>query len=113
MANFLDINGVKTLKYYFEKLVESKGSSNSDIDNGVINDGDGGNGFVTVKNLAYYHKKLLQSQKLNETVENIVIDALSNNESEAKSQIYSSVEAIVDKKMNETMTWNTKYPENI
>lgn len=25
MANFLDINGVKTLKYYFEKLVENKG----------------------------------------------------------------------------------------
>ena len=55
MTKFLDINGVKTLKYYFEKLVESKGSSDSDIDNGVINDGDGGNGFVTVKNLAYYH----------------------------------------------------------
>lgn len=113
MTKFLDINGVKTLKYYFEKLVESKGSSDSDIDNGVINDGDGGNGFVTVKNLAYYHKMLLQSQKLNETVESIVVDALSNNESEAKSQIYSGVEAIVDKKMNETMTWNTKYPENI
>ena len=111
MTKFLDINGVKTLKYYFEKLVESKGSSDSDIDNGVINDGDGGNGFVTVKNLAYYHKKLLQSQKA--TVENIVVDALNNNESEAKSQIYSGVEAIVDKKMNETMTWNTKYPENI
>ncbi len=113
MAKYLDINGVKTLKDYFEKLVESKGSSDSDIDNGVINDGDGGNGFVTVKNLAYYHKMLLQSQKLNETVESIVVDALSNNESEAKSQIYSGVEAIVDKKMNETMTWNTKYPENI
>ena len=109
MANFLDINGVKTLKYYFEKLVESKGSSNSDIDNGVINDGDGGNGFVTVKNLAYYHKKLLQSQKLNETVENIVVDALTSNESEAKSQIYSGVEAIIDEKMK----WNTNYPENI
>ena len=111
MAKFLDINGVKTLKYHFEKLVENKGAADSDIDNGVINDGDGGNGFVTVKNLAYYHKKLLQSQK--ETVESIVVDALNNNESEAKSQIYSSVEAIVDKKMNETMTWNTKYPENI
>lgn len=111
MAKFLDINGVKTLKYYFEKLVESKGAADSDIDNGVLKDGDGGNGFVTVKNLAYYHKKLLQSQKA--TVESIVVDALSNNESEAKSQIYSSVEAIVDKKMNETMTWNTKYPENI
>ena len=109
MANFLDINGVKTLKYYFEKLVESKGSSNSDIDNGVINDGDGGNGFVTVKNLAYYHKMLLQSQKLNETVESIVADALSNNESETKSQIYSGVEAIIDEKMK----WNTNYPENI
>lgn len=109
MANFLDINGVKTLKYYFEKLVESKGSSDSDIDNGVINDGDGGNGFVTVKNLAYYHKKLLQSQKLNETVENIVVDALTSNESEAKSQIYSGVEAIIDEKMK----WNTNYPENI
>ena len=109
MANFLDINGVKTLKYYFEKLVESKGSSNSDIDNGVINDGDGGNGFVTVKNLAYYHKKLLQSQKLNETVENIVVDALTSNESEAKSQIYSGVEAIIDEKMK----WSTDYPENI
>ena len=109
MANFLDINGVKTLKYYFEKLVESKGSSNSDIDNGVINDGDGGNGFVTVKNLAYYHKKLLQSQKLNETVENIVVDALTSNESEAKSQIYSGVEAIIDEKMK----WSTEYPENI
>ena len=109
MANFLDINGVKTLKYYFEKLVESKGSSDSDIDNGVINDGDGGNGFVTVKNLAYYHKMLLQSQKLNETVESIVVDALSNNESEAKSQIYSGVEAIIDEKMK----WNTNYPENI
>ena len=108
MANFLDINGVKTLKYYFEKLVESKGSSDSDIDNGVINDGDGGNGFVTVKNLAYYHKKLLQSQKLNETVENIVIDALSNN-GEAKSQIYSGVEAIIDEKMK----WSTEYPKNI
>ena len=111
MAKFLDINGVKTLKYYFEKLVESKGSSESDIDNGVLNDGNGGNGFVTVKNLAYYHKMLLQSQK--KTVESIVVGALSNNEGEAKSQIYSSVEAIVDKKMNETMTWNTKYPENI
>ena len=111
MANFLDINGVKTLKYYFEKLVENKGAADSDIDNGVINGGNGGNGFVTVKNLAYYHKKLLQSQK--ETVESIVVDALSNNESETKSQIYSGVEAIVDKKMNETMTWNTKYPENI
>ena len=113
MTKFLDINGVKTLKYYFEKLVESKGSSDSDIDNYVMKDGDGGNGFVTVKNLAYYHKKLLQSQKLNETVENIVMDALTNNEGEVKSQIYSGVEAIVDKKMNETMTWNTKYPENI
>ena len=111
MAFFLDINGVKTLKYYFEKLVESKGAADSDIDNGVIKGGDGGNGFVTVKNLAYYHKQLLQSQK--ETVESIVVDALSNNEGETKSQIYSSVEAIVDKKMNETMTWNTKYPENI
>ena len=111
MTKFLDINGVKTLKYYFEKLVESKGSSDSDIDNYVMKDGDGGNGFVTVKNLAYYHKQLLQSQKA--TVENIVVNALSNNESEAKSQIYSGVEAIVDKKMNETMTWNTKYPENI
>ena len=111
MTKFLDINRVKTLKYYFEKLVENKGAADSDIDNGVINDGDGGNGFVTVKNLAYYHKKLLQSQKA--TVENIVVDALNNNESEAKSQIYSGVEAIVDKKMNETMTWNTKYPENI
>ena len=50
MTNFLDINGVKTLKYYFEKLVESKGSSDSDIDNYVMKDGDGGNGFVTVKN---------------------------------------------------------------
>ena len=109
MANFLDINGVKTLKYYFEKLVESKGSSDSDIDNGVINDGDGGNGFVTVKNLAYYHKMLLQSQKLNEAVESIVVDALSNNESEAKSQIYSGVEAIIDEKMK----WSTDYPENI
>ena len=109
MANFLDINGVKTLKYYFEKLVESKGSSDSDIDNGVINDGDGGNGFVTVKNLAYYHKMLLQSQKLNETVESIVVDALNNNESEAKSQIYSGVEAIIDEKMK----WSTDYPENI
>ena len=109
MANFLDINGVKTLKYYFERLVENKGAADSDIDNGVINDGDGGNGFVTVKNLAYYHKKLLQSQKLNETVENIVVDALTSNESEAKSQIYSSVEAIVDEKMK----WNTNYPENI
>ena len=109
MANFLDINGVKTLKYYFEKLVESKGSSDSDIDNGVINDGDGGNGFVTVKNLAYYHKMLLQSQKLNEGVESIVVDALSNNESEAKSQIYSGVEAIIDEKMK----WSTDYPENI
>ena len=109
MANFLDINGVKTLKYYFEKLVESKGSSNSDIDNGVINDGDGGNGFVTVKNLAYYHKMLLQSQKLNEAVASIVVDALSNNESEAKSQIYSGVEAIIDEKMK----WSTEYPENI
>ena len=111
MAKYLDINGVKTLKYYFEKLVESKGAADSDIDNGVINAGDGGNGFVTVRNLAYYHNKLLQSQK--KTVESIVVDALSNNESESKSQIYSSVEAIVDKKMNETMTWNTKYPENI
>ena len=109
MANFLDINGVKTLKYYFEKLVESKGSSDSDIDNGVINDGDGGNGFVTVKNLAYYHKMLLQSQKLNEAVESIVVDALNNNESEAKSQIYSGVEAIIDEKMK----WSTDYPENI
>ena len=109
MTRFLDINGVKTLKYYFEKLVESKGSSDSDIDNGVINDGDGGNGFVTVKNLAYYHKMLLQSQKLNETVESIVVDALSNNESEAKSQIYSGVEAIIDEKMK----WSTDYPENI
>ena len=109
MAYFLDINGVKTLKYYFEKLVESKGSSDSDIDNGVINDGDGGNGFVTVKNLAYYHKMLLQSQKLNETVESIVVDALNNNESEAKSQIYSGVEAIIDEKMK----WSTDYPENI
>ena len=52
MTNFLDINGVKTLKYYFERLVENKGAADSDIDNGVINDGDGGNGFVTVKNLA-------------------------------------------------------------
>ena len=111
MTNFLDINGVKTLKYYFEKLVESKGAADSDIDDYVMKDVDGGNGFVTVKNLAYYHKQLLKSQK--ETVENIVVNALSNNESEAKSQIYSSVEAIVDKKMNETMTWNTKYPENI
>lgn len=111
MAKYLDINGVKTLKYYFEKLVESKGAADSDIENDVINGGNGGNGFVTVKNLAYYHKKLLQSQK--ETVESIVVDALSNDKGEAKSQIYSSVEAIVDKKMNETMTWNTKYPENI
>ena len=109
MTKFLDINGVKTLKYYFEKLVESKGSSDSDIDNYVMKDGDGGNGFVTVKNLAYYHKKLLQSQKLNETVESIVVDALSNNESEAKSQIYSGVEAIIDEKMK----WSTDYPENI
>ena len=109
MTKFLDINGVKTLKYYFEKLVESKGSSDSDIDNGVINDGDGGNGFVTVKNLAYYHKMLLQSQKLNEDVESIVVDALSNNESGAKSQIYSGVEAIIDEKMK----WSTDYPENI
>ena len=109
MAKYLDINGVKTLKYYFEKLVESKGSSESDIDNGVINDGDGGNGFVTVKNLAYYHKMLLQSQKLNEAVESIVVDALSNNESGAKSQIYSGVEAIIDEKMK----WSTDYPENI
>ena len=108
MAKFLDINGLNTLKYYFEKLVENKGATDSDIDNGVINDGDGGNSFVTVKNLAYYHKKLLQSQKLNETVENIVIDALSNN-GEAKSQIYSGVEAIIDEKMK----WNTEYPENI
>ena len=107
MTKFLDINGVKTLKYYFEKLVESKGSSDSDIDNGVINDGDGGNGFVTVKNLAYYHKQLLKSQK--ETVESIVVDALNNNESEAKSQIYSGVEAIIDEKMK----WSTDYPENI
>ena len=109
MTKFLDINGVKTLKYYFEKLVESKGSSDSDIDNGVINDGDGGNGFVTVKNLAYYHKMLLQSQKLNEAVESIVVDALSNNESGAKSQIYSGVESIIDEKMK----WSTDYPENI
>lgn len=109
MTKFLDINGVKTLKYYFEKLVESKGSSDSDIDNGVINDGDGGNGFVTVKNLAYYHKMLLQSQKLNEAVESIVVDALNNNESETKSQIYSGVEAIIDEKMK----WSTDYPENI
>ena len=109
MTRFLDINGVKTLKYYFEKLVESKGSSDSDIDNGVINDGDGGNGFVTVKNLAYYHKMLRQSQKVNEAVGSIVVDALSNNESEAKSQIYSGVEAIIDEKMK----WNTEYPENI
>ena len=109
MTKFLDINGVKTLKYYFEKLVESKGSSDSDIDNYVMKDGDGGNGFVTVKNLAYYHKMLLQSQKLNETVESIVVDALSNNESEAKSQIYSGVEAIIDEKMK----WSTEYPENI
>ena len=109
MAKFLDINGVKTLKYYFEKLVESKGSSDSDIDNYVMKDGDGGNGFVTVKNLAYYHKKLLQSQKLNETVENIVMDALTNNEGEVKSQIYSGVEAIIDEKMK----WSTEYPENI
>ena len=109
MAKYLDINGVKTLKYYFEKLVESTGSSDSDIDNGVINDGDGGNGFVTVKNLAYYHKMLLQSQKLNEAVESIVVDALSNNESGAKSQIYSGVEAIIDEKMK----WSTDYPENI
>ena len=109
MTKFLDINGVKTLKYYFEKLVESKGSSDSDIDNGVINVGDGGNGFVTVKNLAYYHKMLLQSQKLNEAVESIVVDALSNNESGAKSQIYSGVEAIIDEKMK----WSTDYPENI
>ena len=109
MTKFLDINGVKTLKYYFEKLVESKGSSDSDIDNYVMKDGDGGNGFVTVKNLAYYHKQLLQSQKLNEAVESIVVDALSNNESEAKSQIYSGVEAIIDEKMK----WSTDYPENI
>ena len=109
MTKFLDINGVKTLKYYFEKLVESKGSSDSDIDNGVINEGDGGNGFVTVKNLAYYHKMLLQSQKLNEAVESIVVDALSNNESEAKSQIYSGVETIIDEKMKRS----TDYPENI
>ena len=109
MTKFLDINGVKTLKYYFEKLVESKGSSDSDIDNCVINDGDGGNGFVTVKNLAYYHKMLLQSQKLNEAVESIVVDALSNNESGAKSQIYSGVESIIDEKMK----WSTDYPENI
>ena len=109
MAKFLDINGVKTLKYYFEKLVENKGAADSDIDNGVMNDGDGGNGFVTVKNLAYYHKQLLRSQKLNETVESIVVDALNNDKGEAKSQIYSSVEAIVDEKM----TWNTEYPKNI
>ena len=109
MANFLDINGVKTLKYYFEKLVESKGAADSDIDDYVMKDVDGGNGFVTVKNLAYYHKMLLQSQKLNETVESIVVDALSNNESEAKSQIYSGVEAIIDEKMK----WSTDYPENI
>ena len=109
MAKYLDINGVKTLKYYFEKLVESKGAADSDIDNGVINGGNGGNGFVTVRNLAYYHKMLLQSQKLNETVESIVVDALSNNESEAKSQIYSGVEAIIDEKMK----WSTDYPENI
>lgn len=107
MAKFLDINGVKTLKYYFEKLVENKGAADSDIDNGVINDGDGGNGFVTVKNLAYYHKMLLQSQK--ETVESIVVDALNNDKGEAKSQIYSGVEAIIDEKMK----WNTNYPENI
>ena len=49
MTKFLDINGVKTLKYYFEKLVESKGSSDSDIDNGVINDGDGGNNITNCK----------------------------------------------------------------
>ena len=109
MTKFLDINGVKTLKYYFEKLVDNKGADDSDIDNGVMNDGDGGNGFVTVKNLAYYHKMLLQSQKLNETVESIVVDALNNNESEAKSQIYSGVEAIIDEKMK----WSTDYPENI
>ena len=109
MAKFLDINGVKTLKYYFEKLVESKGAADSDIDDYVMKDVDGGNGFVTVKNLAYYHKMLLQSQKLNETVESIVVDALSNNESEAKSQIYSGVEAIIDEKMK----WSTEYPENI
>ena len=109
MTKFLDINGVKTLKYYFEKLVESKGAADSDIDNYVMKDGDGGNGFVTVKNLAYYHKKLLQSQKLNETVENIVMNALTNNEGEAKSQIYSGVEAIIDEKMK----WSTEYPENI
>ena len=109
MANFLDINGVKTLKYYFERLVENKGAADSDIDNGVIHDGDGGNGFVTVKNLAYYHKKLLQSQKLNETVENIVIDALNNDGGEVKSQIYSGVEAIIDEKMK----WSIDYPENI
>ena len=109
MAKFLDINGVKTLKYYFEKLVDNKGAADSDIDNGVMNEGDGGNGFVTVKNLAYYHKMLLQSQKLNEAVESIVVDALNNNESEAKSQIYSGVEAIIDEKMK----WSTDYPENI
>ena len=109
MAKYLDINGVKTLKYYFEKLVDNKGAADSDIDNGVMNDGDGGNGFVTVKNLAYYHKMLLQSQKLNETVESIVVDALTSNESEAKSQIYSGVEAIIDEKMK----WSTEYPENI
>ena len=107
MTKFLDINGVKTLKYYFEKLVDNKGAADSDIENDVIKGGNGGNGFVTVKNLAYYHKKLLQSQK--ETVESIVVDALSNNESEAKSQIYSGVEAIIDEKMK----WSTDYPENI
>ena len=107
MAKYLDINGVKTLKDYFEKLVKSKGAADSDIENDVIKGGNGGNGFVTVKNLAYYHKKLLQSQK--ETVESIVVDALSNNESEAKSQIYSGVEAIIDEKMK----WSTNYPENI
>ena len=52
---------------------------------------------------------LLQSQKLNEAVESIVVDALNNNESEAKSQIYSGVEAIIDEKMK----WSTDYPENI
>lgn len=107
MSKFLDLGGLRTFTSYIKQYVENKASSDSDIDNAVINNGDGGNGFVTVRNLAYYHKLLTDSQALNKTVETIVADALT---SDSTNSIKESVETVVDSRM----TWSSEYPsENI
>lgn len=110
MGKFLDLGGLKTLSSYIKLYVEDKTKSaeDSDIEDVVLNGVDTGTGFVTVKNLAYYHKLLTtESQALNKTVEDVVTNALT---SDSTNSIKESVETVVDSRM----TWSSEYPsENI